>query len=381
MGFSSLVGNAKVVAVLQRMLSTGRVPPVLLFGGQPGVGKFTLACAFARALLCERAKADFCGACESCRALAALDDVAGLLEAALEARGRADPEEVPLVLQPHSDVSVVVPDPTYIRMSQMRWVRRLAYSAPTRGRRVIIVDDAERLRVDYAGALLKVLEEPPAHTHFLLVAHAPFELPDTIRSRAVPLHCAPVSREAIEAYLAQHRPELGKKDRVLMAGASAGSLGRALKFDLDHYRAVRRAALTYLRAAAGEEFNPAELFAATADLAARSRRDSEEEAGPGGGRREFEFSLDLVYGLVSDVAYVKAQASDLGLQNADIRSELEHLSRRVDWQWLAGIVAGLDRIEGGLRRNLNRQLALDALALGRLAGKFGETSQPVPASQ
>ncbi|MFQ5926929.1 MAG: ATP-binding protein [Terriglobia bacterium] len=378
MGFTEFVGNAKVVAVLAQMLARESIPAALLLGGQKGVGKYTLATMFARALLCERAQGDFCGACGSCRALAALADLPGLTAAARETRGRANPEEVPLLLQPHSDVTVLVPDPTYIRMSQMRAVRRLAYSAASRGRRVIIIDDAERLRVDFASTLLKVLEEPPAQTHFVLVAHAPSELPPTIRSRTLPLHFAPLAREAIEAYLAKHRPKLAKKECTLAASAAAGSLGTALQLDLEHYRAVRGAALSYLEVAAGEKSDPAELFAATAELAGRGRRASEEEAGRG--RREFEFSLDLLYSLLSDVLYLKAEASDLGLHNPDVERELKRLSRRVEWSWLRGQVSGLDHIKRGLRRNLNRQLALDALAYGGLASKFGEADAPAGAS-
>ncbi|MFQ5816656.1 MAG: AAA family ATPase [Terriglobia bacterium] len=392
MGFAEFVGNAKGVAVLTRMLARERVPATLLLSGQKGVGKFTLATMFARALLCEREKRDFCSGCESCRVLAALDDLPNLLAQARAARGRADPEEVPLVLQPHPDVSVLVPDPTYIRMSQMRAARRLAYSAPRRRRRVIIIDDAERLRVDFASTLLKVLEEPPAHTHFVLIAHAPLELPATIRSRTVPLHFAPLTQQAIEAYLAQQRPKLAKKDRALVASAAAGSLGTALRFDLEHYRAVRRAALCYLRAsirpdgpygrgvgpATREESYPTELFAATAELAGRARRESAE--GAGGERAEFEFSLDLLYSLLSDVLYLKAEASDLGLHNPDVRSELERFSHQIDWPWVAGKVSGLDRIKRRLRRNLNRQLALDALAQGGLASKLGESGEPAGAS-
>lgn len=381
MGLGGFVGNEKGVAVLRQMLVRDRIPGVLLFAGQKGVGKFTLASLVARALLCRNAEADFCGECADCRALAALDDVPGLLEQAQKERKSADPEEVPLLLQPHLDVTVLVPDPTYIRMSQMRAARKIAYTAPSRTRRLILIDDAERLRRDLAGALLKVLEEPPPTTHFILVTHALFELPDTIRSRTVTLHFAPLPQEKIEGYLAEHRPKLGKKDRLLLASTAAGSLGKALSLDLEHYRRVRAFALEFLRAAAGEAVEPARLFEATSELAGRSRRLAEEEGGPGGGRAEFEFSLDLLYSLASDVLYVRAQASDLSLQNPDIRSELERLSRQVEWPWLAGWVAGLDRIERGLRRNVNRQLALDALALGRRPGKFGETLERATASQ
>lgn len=381
MGFRDLVGNARVIAVLQRMLARDRIPAALLFAGQKGVGKYTLATTLARAALCQKSEGDFCSRCENCLTLAALDDLPALVEAAREARGRSDPEEVPLLIQPHPDVTVVVPDPTYIRMSQMRAVRRLAYTAPARARRFILLDDAERLRADFAGTLLKVLEEPPASTYFILISHAPYELPVTIRSRTVSLHFAPLAAEAIESYLAKKRPDLSQKDRALAASAAAGSLGRALSLDVEQYRDVRHQALNFLATTPGEEFDPAELFAATAQLAGRGRSTADETAAPGGGRAAFEFSLEVLYSVTRDVLYLKAQASDLGLHNPDVRSELERLSRRVGWQWVTEKVGGLDRIEHGLRRNINRQLGLDAVALGQQAGELGETPEPAGASE
>jgi len=379
MGFAEFVGNDRVVSVLRRMLARDRIPGTLLFEGQQGVGKFTLATLFVRAALCEARRDDFCGECATCRPLAALDDLSALIRQARDERGRSDPEEVPLLLQPHPDVTVLVPDPTYIRMGQMRAVRRLSHSAASRGRRFVILDQAERLRVEFAGTLLKVLEEPPAGAHFLLLTHAPFELPSTVRSRAVPLGFAPLPREAIEQYLAKHRPKMPKKDRVLSAAVAAGSLGTALGLDLERYHQVREAALSYLGVAAGQQGNPSELFRATAELSGRSRRGQEEE--PGGARAEFEFSLGVLYSLLSDVLYLKARAAGLGLHNPDVQTELGHLMGRIEWGWIASKVSGLDRIERGLRRNLNRQLALDSLALADLPAEIEVTSEPVGASQ
>jgi len=170
-----------------------------------------------------------------------------------------------------------------------------------------------------------------------------------------------------------------KKDRVLSAAVAAGSLGTALGLDLERYHQVREAALSYLGAAAGQQGNPSELFRATAELSGRSRRGQEEE--PGGARAEFEFSLGVLYSLLSDVLYLKARAAGLGLHNPDVQTELGHLMGRIEWGWIASKVSGLDRIERGLRRNLNRQLALDSLALADLPAEIEVTSEPVGASQ
>ncbi len=361
MTFLDFVGNARVVTALRRMLEGGRLPHALLFAGQKGVGKFTLATLFACAANCQRQAGEICGHCGSCRALAPLENLAALKRAALQARGSASPDAVPLLLRPHPSVTVLVPDGAFIRVSQMRAVVRQAYTLPAGVRRnVFLIDEAERLRFDYADLLLKVLEEPPPHTSLILVTAAPFTLRPTLRSRCIPFYFAPLTTEEIAHYLARHRPEGKKQDQELAAAAAAGSLGTALSLDLRLYRRVRADALELLRAAANQQPSPERLFAATSTLAGKTSRpgaDSED-------RREImEFSLEIVYGLLIDSLYLKIGTPEQGLRNPDLRSELYQLSRCITQEWLEKAVAGLDRIEGGARRNVNRQLALDAWAL------------------
>lgn len=362
MTFSDFVGNERVVAVLRRMLASGRIPHALLFAGQKGVGKFTLATLFARALNCEQALGNLCGVCRNCRDLAALDDLPALRQAALEARGSAKPEEVALLLRPHPSVTVLVPDGPYIRVVQMRHVVRQAYTVPAGARhQVFLIDDAERLRHDYADVLLKVLEEPPDRTTLILVTEAPFELRPTIRSRCIPLWFSPLGREEIEGVLQVRRAEWKKPERELAAAAAMGSLGTALSLDLDHYRQVRASALEALRAAATRQFHAERLLAATAALAGKELRGETDPEAP---RQAFEFSLDILYSLLRDIIHCKSGTSGLGLQSPDLRSELHELSRQVSWEWLPEAVGRLDQIDGWQRRNISRQLALDDWALG-----------------
>lgn len=363
MTFAEFVGNERAVAVLRRMLTSGRLPSALLFAGQKGVGKFTLAALLARAANCERQTGDPCDTCQTCRALAPLDALAEMERAAREARGNANPDAVPLILRPHPNVAVLVPDGAYIRVSQMRYVVRQAYTLPAgRGHNLFLIDQAERLRFDYADVLLKVLEEPAEHTTLVLITSAPFELRPTIRSRCIPLFFAPLSREEIETYLKAHKPAWKKPERELAAGVAAGSLGTALNLDLDFYCQLRKEALEVLRTAVHPGASRAPLFSATAILAGKGLPSGTDT---GDSRKSFEFSLDVLYNLVADILYSKAETPDLGFHNPDLRSELHRLSAQVTWQWLQHAVSQLDRMEAWQRRNVNRQLALDAWALGR----------------
>lgn len=361
MTFDDYVGNQRLLGVLRRMLESGRIPHALLFTGQEGVGKFTLATLFARALNCAQGRGALCQQCPHCRALAALENLEELRQVALETRGSANPESVPLILRPHPSVSVLVPDGAFIRVAQMRYLVREAYRMPAAGARynVFLIDQAEKLRFDYADVLLKVLEEPPERTALILITAAPFDLRPTIRSRCVPLYFAPLDREEIERYLKQHRPQWKAAERVLAAAAAAGSLGTALRLDLEQYKQVRRQAVALLRTAVGDRLDPQPSFAASAALAGKG--------GPGGGAEEareaFAFSLDMLYRLLSDIVQSKAGASELGFRHPDLGNAMEELARQVSWPWLRRAVGSLDKIDGWQRRNVNRQLALDAWAL------------------
>ncbi|MCI0402078.1 MAG: hypothetical protein L0212_00960 [Acidobacteria bacterium] len=363
MTFDDYFGNARIVTALRRMLTDGRLPQALLFAGPRGVGKFTLAARLARAANCERGVGEACGRCPTCQSLAALDDIEELARIGRQERGSASPEDVPLILRPHSSVTVLVPDTEYIRVSQMRYVVREAYAAPTTGRRnFFLFDQADRLRRDFADTLLKVLEEPPPKTTLILVTDSPFSLRPTVRSRCVTLWFAPLSRAQVLGGLQGRRPEWKKTERELAASAAAGSLGVALALDLELYRELRGHALTLVRAALAEDFSPPQLFDATSTLAGKASRFAEDEP-PLEGRKGFEISLDILYSLLTDSVYLKVGVPDVGLRHPDLREELRSLSERSSWLRLAGLVEGLDGIWGAQRRNLSRQLALDAWAL------------------
>jgi DNA polymerase-3 subunit delta' len=118
-----------------------------------------------------------------------------------------------------------------IRIDQIREMQRRLATRPTLGsRRVVIVDPADDLETNAANALLKSLEEPPAGTFFMLVAHRPARLLPTIRSRCRALRFAPLADEKVTALLAEQAPEADAATRAAAVTAAAGSPGAALEF-------------------------------------------------------------------------------------------------------------------------------------------------------
>ena len=118
-----------------------------------------------------------------------------------------------------------------IPIDEIRALQHRLTTRPTLGsRRAVIIDPADDLEKNAINALLKSLEEPPAGTYFLLVAHRIGRLVPTIRSRCRVLRFAPLSDAAIDAVLAREAPQADRATRAAAIAAAQGSPGSALAF-------------------------------------------------------------------------------------------------------------------------------------------------------
>ncbi len=361
MPFSEFLGNERIVAALRGALRSGRVPHALLFSGPAGVGKFTLARLFAQAANCERLNDDSCGECETCKRIALLAEPQRLIEQGLAERGEsadaATVERVPLILQSHRDVWALVPDPVrlknpvarpMLRIGQIRAAQRAAYFQPMARRRVFIFDSADTMRWEVQNVLLKILEEPPGTATLLLTAPSPYSLLPTILSRCMQFHFAPLTTVEVERILKDKTDKSPSQVRQA-AQLSEGSPGLALEIDVEAASKRRVSALRILeRAAKGHGF--AQLFAETSTIA-KDREDS------------FEAQLSVFYGLLTDLLELTSRTKQPLLRNPALAKDLEILSKSVDSRWVMRAIQGLDEVSFGARRNLNRQLGLDALAV------------------
>jgi DNA polymerase-3 subunit delta' len=360
MGFAEFLGNERIVAALRGALRTQRVPHALLFTGPRGVGKFTLARMFAQAANCERLTDDFCGECATCQRISLLADPQALIDQGLAERGEsadaATVERVPLILQSHPDVWALVPDPVrlkapvarpMLRVGQLRAVQRAAYFQPMGRRRVFILDEADTMRWDVANVFLKILEEPPGSATLILTAPSPYSLLPTIVSRCLQFHFAPLPPAAVEKIL-QDKTDRKPADRKLAAQLAEGSPGLAIEMNLEQAAQQRRNALRILeRAARGEGF--AQLFAETAAIA----KDRESS---------FEEQMGVFYSLLTDLLELASGVKQPTLRNAPLVKELTALANSVNIAWVMRAISAFDDLHAGARRNLNRQLGLDALA-------------------
>jgi len=199
---NQLFGHEATLKNFTESLASDRLHHAWLLYGMKGIGKHTLAEQLAGLLMCDLQSG--CGECHGCKMLAAGShpDVfrLGLIE------GKRD-----------------------LNIEQVRGALSfLSLSGAESGRRVVILDDAERMNKQAANALLKGLEEPSAGSVLLMACSDLERLPATIRSRCMLQQCSPLSDADVRAVLQQQEPPID--DRYLdlavsLADGCPGSVG------------------------------------------------------------------------------------------------------------------------------------------------------------
>jgi len=157
--------------------------------------------------------------------------------------------------------------------------------------------------------------------------------------------------EELEMLLADRRPEWTPKHRSLVARLAQGAAGRALGFDLDAYTAARADAMVFIRSAISD-LGHTDLFKMTETY--RAGADGQMKA----------TGLLRTFGLILEDLLLLQSGTPERVRNVDLRPELEKLAASVSFQWIEAASRGLDQVQSGMRRNLLRNLSLDAFAEG-----------------
>jgi DNA polymerase-3 subunit gamma/tau len=204
--FAQLAGQEHVVKALTNALSQNRLHHAYLFTGTRGVGKTTIARIFAKSLNCETGiTATPCGECGACREIDSGRFV-DLIE--LDAASNT-------------------------QVDSMRELLESALYAPTSGRfKVYIIDEVHMLSKSAFNAMLKTLEEPPAHVKFILATTDPQKIPVTVLSRCLQFNL----KQLPPALIAGHLQHVLEQEQIafeagalaLVARAAAGSMRDAL---------------------------------------------------------------------------------------------------------------------------------------------------------
>ncbi len=364
-----LIGHEEARASLAKAHRAGTLPSALRIVGPRGVGKQRLALWLGQRVLCEAPmEVESCGECRHCRRVLKLehpdlhwyfplprpkgasgDKLAEKLEDAR--RGRlSELRDEPLYPSHRGEA-------TAIYLAAARAIRKAAQSPAAEGRgQVFIIADAEAMvpqasSPEAANALLKVLEEPPPNTWFVLTSSEQGRLLDTIRSRTIPLHVSATSEEDAVAFLVQRGTN--RDDARKAAALSSGSIGAALGYlpeengDLGPLEHVRRDAFSLLRGALSDR--PGDGYAVALGHKSAGAR----------GLLPLLGALDV---WLRDLAAV-ASGSESSVVNRD---GLDYLRRQVQERNLhpAAVSEALPAVEaarGEARGNVNPQLVMAGL--------------------
>ncbi|CAN5508614.1 DNA polymerase III subunit delta' [soil metagenome] len=266
--FTRLVGQHAVEATLvaaataargdatHSALTAGTMTHAWLVTGPPGSGRSIAALCFAAALQCTSDGVPGCGECRSCTTT-----MAGT----------------------HADVRRIIPEGLSIGVEEMRAIVQIASRRPSTGNwQIVVVEDADRLTEGAANALLKVVEEPPPSTVFLLCAPSvdPEDISVTLRSRCRHIALVTPTAEAIAQVLVES-DGLSADEAHWAASISGGHVGRARRLATDpEARDRRQRALGLARDAAtpSRTYAAAEELVAAAEVEAKALTEGRNES-------------------------------------------------------------------------------------------------------
>jgi DNA polymerase III subunit delta' len=325
MSFSSIYGQEGPIAVLRRAIENERVPHAFLFYGAEGIGKRTTALVFAKALNCNGGGTDPCDACSSCRKI----DTGN-----------------------HPDLLLIRPEGQFIKVADIKELQERLRFRPLEGlKRVVIIDDAERMNITSANSLLKTLEEPSPTNVFVLVSSRAHLLPMTILSRCHRLRFNPVRGDAIASFL-EKKHSLEPAEAVILASSAGGSIGRALSLHKGDYLALRDSILG--RVSKGT-LDPLGCLAFAGMLA--------------GDKEQILEALEILKTWYRDLLVFKETGRAAELINRDHAGGIGHLAGLLDRKAILRGIGAIQKAAAAIERNVNKQLTLETMVFTLFTNK------------
>ena len=322
-----LIGHDWAVDMLQEHIRRASVRHAYLFTGPDGVGRRTLALRFAQALNCPNQKepGQPCGKCKTCQQIQRMQ---------------------------YADLAIIQAEKEggTLKVEQVRAVRQSLSLKPYQGKyRVALFLRFEEANASAANALLKTLEEAPAHVVLILTAGSPEQLLPTIVSRCEVMRLRPLSVEAVESMLVEH--SAGADQAKVLAHISGGRPGYALRLMEDkqalEFRSRRLEDLNRLLGS-----NRRERFAYAEKLTDRKK---EAEA-------RFRETLQIWLSFWRDVLLC-ASGTAAPLANVDQSAAIEALAKRLSLSQACRLVAQTEEAIDRLDSNVNARLLAEVLLL------------------
>lgn len=320
MAFKDIIGQKQAVEIIRKSLRDSRLSQTYLFVGPEGVGKRLTAISFVQALNCKDEPMEGCGKCDICNAIDKLS---------------------------FPDLFYLQPDGQWYKIQQIRELRKEAYLKPYVSKwKVFILDEAHQLRSESANALLKILEEPPEYTIFILIAYRPELLLPTIISRSQVVNFSYLNYDEIEHIIKDRVSE----DRLdILIGLSQGSVGKALFWNDEENWKKRLELLKYLTLLKKEKlYSPFELVDFLVE-----EKDHEKIVD----------YLEIVLLWWRDILFWKITQNEDNIIQKDFLIEIVRKSQEYSISNLVSFFKWTQDAIRGIRNNANLMLTLESLFL------------------
>ena len=321
--FKDILGHEQIKEHFKNAVETGKVSHAYILSGEAGMGRKSLANAFALSLLCEKGKPEPCMQCHACR----------------QVLSGNHPD---LIYVTHEKPASIGVDEIREQINNTIMIR--PYSSYYK---IYIVDEAEKMTVQAQNALLKTIEEPPSYAVILLLTENANSLLPTICSRCVMLKLRNIKDQLVKRYLMEQLQVPDYKADVCTAFAQ-GNIGKAAMLaGSEHFNEIKDEAVRLLK-----NIDTMEL----GDLVEAVKRISAYKI-------EITDYLDILMIWYRDVLIYKATMNIDRLIFGEEIDSIRERAKKSSYEGIETILEALEKAKARLRANVNFDLVMELLLL------------------
>lgn len=321
--FKDILGHEQIKEHFKNAVETGKISHAYILSGEAGMGRKSLANAFALSLLCEKGTAEPCMQCHACR----------------QVLSGNHPD---LIYVTHEKPASIGVDEVREQINNTIMVR--PYSSYYK---IYIVDEAEKMTVQAQNALLKTIEEPPSYAVILLLTTNPDAFLPTILSRCVQLKLKPLRDSVVKEYLIQSLKEEETQAEIYAAFAR-GNLGKAIHLaDSEEFKVMYNEILHLLKHL--KEMDISELL----DYIRKLKEDN----------LDLHDCLDFMQMWYRDVLMYKTTKDINLLIFKDEFSTVKNIAALSGYEGLGKILEAIDKARVRLDANVNMELVMELMLL------------------
>lgn len=298
--FENLLNQERVEKILERIIESEKIPHAFLFYGKEGVGKYSFAIEFSKI-------------------------INGLNRSSAS-----------------KDITIIEGERT-IGIDKIRELKRVSYLSPQGKFRINIINNAHLLTVEAGNSLLKILEEPPQGTIFILITPYPEKLPDTVTSRCFPVHFSPIPTKSIEEKIKEEVEN--QEDVKLISRISNGSLKKAYEI-MDKDKLIERR----------EIISNFMLFL-------KGNRSFIEFVKSIEKSKDLKETVVMLEEVISDIISIKRVRKESLIKNIDFLQDIFDLSISLPTDVLIVLGEKLFEIEKDLKYNFNQRFLIRKLGI------------------